>query len=198
MKQFLRGITNTAYGQAYDCSLPKSGDLTEEKVLSLHKAKTAIYTYENPLFIGAILGGMGEEVTDILHEYSMKGGLAFQLQDDILGLFGDEEKTGKSANSDLIQGKSTLLIIKALETGTEEQRESIRKAWGNREASEEEIAGAKKAIMESGSYDHSVSVAKKFAMEAVEEAKKLRSLGLNDEAVDFIEGVAEYMVDREV
>ena len=51
-KEILRAIVNTAYGQAYDVSLEKFGKWTEDDVLTMHKAKTAIYTYENPLFIG--------------------------------------------------------------------------------------------------------------------------------------------------
>ncbi|KKU30194.1 MAG: hypothetical protein UX41_C0008G0009 [Candidatus Collierbacteria bacterium GW2011_GWE1_46_18] len=198
MEKLLRGITNTTYGQAYDVSLPKSGDMTEEKVMSLHKAKTAIYTYENPLFIGGILGGLGEKELSILHEYSMKGGVAFQLQDDILGIYGESEKTGKSDDSDLLQGKSTLLIIKAMEMGNSEQKSAIGDVWGNKVASALQIELAKKAIKDSGSYEYSVKVAKRLAREAVIEARKLREWDMNSNSVDFIEGVAEYMVDREV
>lgn len=197
MKQLLRGISNTALGQAYDISLPKSGELTEKKIMDLHRAKTAIYTYENPLFIGAILAGLDEKILAILHDYSMKGGVAFQLQDDILGMYGDEEKTGKSANSDLLQGKSTMLIVNALE-GSKEQQEAVLAAWGNKEATAEQIEGAKRAVKESGAYEHSLKVARELAKEAADEAKRLRGKGLNDEAIDFIEGIAEYMVEREV
>lgn len=198
MSQLLRGITNTAYGQAYDVSLPKIGELSEERVMALHKAKTAIYTYENPLFIGAILGGASNDVLGILHKYSMLGGVAFQLQDDILGIFGDEEKTGKSADSDLLQGKVTLLVSKALELGNEDQRKIIRKVWGNKEAGDIDINEAKAVIKESGSYDYSVNVAKKLAKEAADWASKLRELKLNIEAIDYLEGIANYLVERDV
>ncbi len=198
MRKFLRGITNTAYGQAYDTSLPMLGEMTEEKVMSLHRAKTAIYTYENPLLIGAILADLSEEVQKILSDYSVDGGIAFQLQDDILGVFGDEEKTGKSANSDLLQGKVTLLIVSVMEKGTEEQKEAVKKVWGKLEAEISDIERAKKAIKESGSYTYSVEVAKEYAVKAAEIATKLRNRGLRDEAIDYLEGIARYMVQREV
>jgi geranylgeranyl diphosphate synthase type I len=198
MEKMLRGITNTAYGQAYDVSLPKLGDLTEERVLSLHRAKTAIYTYENPLFIGAILAGLGEETLKILGNYSVDGGVAFQLQDDVLGVFGNEEKTGKSANSDLLQGKVTLLAVKTLELGNPKQKEDFLKVWGKPGSSVSDIEEAKKAVYESGAYVYSVEVAKKLARRAAETASKLRSLELNKEAVDYLEGIALYMVEREV
>lgn len=198
MKKMLRGITNTAYGQSYDVSLPKLGEITEEKVMSLHRAKTAIYTYENPLHIGAILADLRDDVLEKLTEYSINGGIAFQLQDDILGVFGDEEKTGKSANSDILQGKVTLLAVKVMEIGDEKQKSDFLKVWGKTDANEADIEIAKKAIVDSGSYKYSVEVAKKMATKAAESASELRKMELNMKAIDYLEGVALYMVDREV
>lgn len=197
--KMLRGITNTAWGQAYDVTLEKIVDqCTEDDVITVHKAKTAIYTYENPLYIGAILAGLEGEVFKVLSDYSMDGGVAFQLQDDILGVFGDPEKTGKSANSDLLQGKVTLLILRVLKDGTAEQIEALKKVWGKRTASNEDIEAAKKAIVDSGSLQYSREVSRDYAQKAVDTAEKLRDLNLNTEAIDFIQGVAEYMVNREV
>jgi len=198
MKQFLRGITNTVYGQAYDTSLPVLGKITEEKILGLHRAKTAIYTYENPLLIGGILGGLGKKEIKILQEYSIDGGVAFQLQDDILGVFGNEEKTGKSSNSDLLQGKATLLVAKVLKKGTGKHKGDLRKVWGKMKAKRQDIEKAKKAIRESGSYDYSVKVALKLAEKSIKTAGKLRGRGLNQEAIDYLEGIARYLVEREV
>ncbi len=176
LSQLHRGITNTAWGQAYDLSL---NEYSEEDVIALHRAKTAIYTYENPLFIGAHLAGLPKEAFEILHEYSMDGGVAFQLQDDILGVFGDEEKTGKSSNSDLLQKKCTLLV-----RGINLDNPNL-----------DEI---KKEIKDSGKYEYSKKIAREYAERATKSAEKLRKLDLNKEAIDYIQGIAEYMVTREV
>lgn len=196
--KLLRGVTDTAYGQAFDVGLEKVNDWVEDDVMALHKAKTTIYTYENPLFIGAILAGLTGEVFEILHDYSMDGGVAFQLQDDILGVFGDSEITGKSDDSDLLQGKRTLLVLKALELGNEKQKEAIKKIWGNRKAEKEEIELAKKAIVDSGSLDYNKKISRELAEKAAKTAERLRELNLNPTAIDFIGGVARYMVDREL
>lgn len=196
--QLLRGIENTAFGQAYDMTLSKLTNISSESVMALHKTKTAIYTYENPLFIGGILAGLDKEIMQILHKYSMLGGVAFQLQDDILGVFGDTEKTGKSDNSDLLQGKLTLLITYIKEFGNMEQRACIDKVWGNKNATSDEIILAKKAIVGSGSYQHSVDVAKGMAKDAAEAISKLRTTNLKVEAIDYLEGIARYMVERQV
>lgn len=198
MNQLQRGIANTAFGQAYDAYLPKLEKLDEKNVLDLHRAKTAIYTYENPLIIGGLLAGLPNEALDILREYSVMGGIAFQLQDDILGIFGDEEKTGKSVNSDLLQGKVTLMVVKTMELGSETQKKDLLAVWGKQKANAEEIEKAKLAIQESGAYEYNKQIAVDYARKAVEVAKRLRKLNLNSESIDFIEGVAEYMVERDV
>lgn len=197
-QQMLRGIANTAYGQAYDVSLETLTEATEDDVLTLHKAKTAIYTYENPLFIGAELAGLSKEALGILHDYSMDGGVAFQLRDDVLGVFGDPEETGKSANSDLLQGKVTLLILYVLQHGTEQQKAALKKIWGKRAANVGDIEAAKQAIKDSGSLEHSQQLTENLAHKAARIAEKLRDLNLNTEAIDYLQGIAEYMVKREV
>jgi geranylgeranyl diphosphate synthase type I len=198
MKQVLRGVTNTALGQAYDVSLPKLGEITEDKVLALHFAKTALYTYENPLLSGALLSKQGPEVIEKLKKYAEYGGVAFQLQDDILGLYGDPKETGKSSDSDLLQGKVTLLIVEAMEKASKEEKRNLKGIWGNREASRNELDKVKEIIKKTGAYDSSKRIAVGLAEKAVIEAQKLRKMGVNTEAIDFIEGISAYMVEREV
>jgi len=197
-KILMRGITYTAFGQMYDVTLPKLGELTEEKVLAVHRAKTSIYTFQNPLIIGGVLVGLSNEILEVLKEYAYKGGVAFQLQDDVLGLFGKTEKTGKSVDSDMLQGKSTLLIAKTLEMGNEAQKKNLLSAWGNKKATEKEIEAAKEAIKESGSLEYSINKAKILAREAMAVAENLERYDLDQEAIDYLKGIAEYIVTREV
>ena len=198
-QKMLRGITQTAWGQAYDSTVEKIiNQCTQDDVMTVHKAKTAIYTYENPLYIGAILAGLGDDVLKVLTDYSMDGGVAFQLQDDILGVFGNPEKTGKSANSDLLQGKVTLLILKTLSDGTPDQIINLKKVWGKRSASNNDIENAKLAIKESGSLDYSIKISRDLAQKAIVTAQELRKLNCNSKAVDFIAGISEYMANREL
>lgn len=196
ISQLQRGIANTAFGQSYDISLEAFRKWTEDDVLALHRAKTAIYTYENPLFVGAYLAKLPESAFEVLHDYAMDGGVAFQLQDDILGVFGTPEKTGKSADSDLKQGKCTLLVLKAFESS--KHRSTVEKVWGDSEATLSDLGNAKQAIIESGSLDYSKRLAQELAGKAAQTAHKLRDLNLEPSTIDFIQGIAEYMVHREV
>ena len=196
--QMLRAIANTGFGQAYDVSLEAFQNWSEEDVLALHRAKTAIYTYENPLLIGADLAMLSVEAKNILGEYAKDGGVAFQLRDDILGVFGDPSETGKSANSDLLQGKCTLLVWYVFNKGTLAQKTAVQKVWGRKKVSQGDIDNAKTAIKLSGSLDYSVALTRQLAAKAAATANKLRKLKLNPEAIDYIQGVAEYMVKRVV
>ncbi len=105
--KYNREFTDTGYGQIIDIYGEVKDDVDEEYVMKVHYYKTGKYTYETPLHVGAILAGAKDEDLKALTEYAIPGGIAFQLQDDILGMFGDEYRIGKPANSDLKEGKKT-------------------------------------------------------------------------------------------
>jgi len=71
-------------------------DVTREQILSMYENKTARYTFEGPLHVGAVLAGASETFLKQLSAFAVPLGIAFQIQDDMLGVYGDTEKTGKS------------------------------------------------------------------------------------------------------
>ncbi len=79
----------------------------------VNRYKTAAYTVERPLHIGAALGGAPAGTVAALRRYGRSIGLAFQLRDDLLGVFGDPQVTGKPAGGDLVEGKKTVLLALA-------------------------------------------------------------------------------------
>lgn len=196
--RMLRGVINTGFGQAYDVTLEAMGVATEEDIIDLHYAKTGIYTYENPLHTGAILAGAKESDLAILSKYAIPGGVAFQLQDDILGLFGNPEKTGKPAHSDLRQGKMTLLIVKALEKSTKIQGKRLREIWGKRNLTQKEANEARKIVVDTGSLEYSKKVSVNWAKKAQKAIPLMINKKWNKEAIDYLDGIAQYMVEREM
>lgn len=198
MHEILNGIIKTGYGQAYDAYLESRPDFTEENIINLHFGKTSIYTYQTPILLGAILAGASDTDIDILTKYAKPGGIAFQLQDDILGLFGDEEKTGKSSFADLRQGKKTLLILKALEKADPTQKKIIESYWGNPDITAQNAEEVRKVVIDTGSLQYSYQIAQKFALESRSIIPKMREKNWESSVIDFLDGIAEYMArDRE-
>ncbi len=88
-------------------------DIQERDALRVSRYKTAAYTVERPLQLGAALAGAGPATVEALRGYGVDMGVAFQLRDDLLGVFGDPGVTGKPAGDDLAEGKRTLLLALA-------------------------------------------------------------------------------------
>lgn len=93
---------------------PQSDPLAQrDDALSVIRLKTAGYTVTGPLLLGAALAGAGSQLVERLRRYGQAVGTAFQLRDDLLGVFGDPSMTGKSAGDDLREGKRTVLLALA-------------------------------------------------------------------------------------
>ena len=92
-----------------------------DDVLTMERLKTAVYSFECPLQAGAVLAAAGEDVVAILGEFGRDIGIGYQVVDDLLGVFGDEQETGKTILGDLREGKRTVLI--AFAAATSEWRE---------------------------------------------------------------------------
>ncbi len=102
-------------GQFLDVSVQARGRSDVEQAMRVLRYKSAKYSIERPLHIGAALAGGGQEVHNALTDFGLPLGEAFQLRDDLLGVFGDPDVTGKPAGDDLSEGKRTVLVALALE-----------------------------------------------------------------------------------
>ncbi|MGV3113864.1 polyprenyl synthetase family protein [Corynebacterium freneyi] len=107
--------TEVLGGQLLDITAEASGDSRVGVAEKVNRYKTAAYTIERPLHIGAAIAGAGDDIVDAYRGFGTDIGIAFQLRDDQLGVFGDPEVTGKPAGDDLREGKRTVLVATALE-----------------------------------------------------------------------------------
>ena len=107
--------TEVIGGQILDINLEVSGSDDISAAQQVNRYKTAAYTIERPLHIGAALAGADEDLITALRRYGTDIGIAFQLRDDLLGVFGDPQVTGKPAGDDLREGKRTVLVATALQ-----------------------------------------------------------------------------------
>ncbi len=194
-----RQIIVTGHGQIHDVYNEVKGTVSEQDVMNVLYWKTGVYTYDNPIHIGAILAGASADDLKKLSEYAVPGGVAFQIQDDILGSFGEEETTGKSAADDIKEGKQTLLAYIAYKNGNAEDKKILDSVLGNRQASDAEVEQVREIMSKTGAVEYS----KQKALELVTEAKTalLRNKELvkwSEEGVDYLEGIADYMIERDL
>lgn len=189
-------IAETIYGQLLDIQLEHKENYTENDILLVSKDKTAKYTFEAPLLAGAILTGASDEHLNILSEYSIPAGIAFQIRDDILGIFGDQSKTGKSDFSDIREGKKTLLILKAYEGADKEQKATLDRFVGKQDISKEEAEEVKNVIRMTNSLDYSVTLCREKVAEARKVLEKLPNH--DSEGWQFLDSIAEYIIVREI
>ncbi|MFV0428881.1 MAG: polyprenyl synthetase family protein [Arachnia sp.] len=112
--------------------------------------KSASYSVRRPAQLGAALGGADPALIEALGSFGSGIGRAFQLRDDILGVFGDPEITGKPAGDDLREGKRTFLVLTAMAQGTASQREALAAMLGNPELAEPDVDRARAIITETG------------------------------------------------
>ncbi|MGN6474439.1 MAG: polyprenyl synthetase family protein [Mycobacteriales bacterium] len=137
-------------GQYLDVLEQARGATTVERALRVARFKAAKYTVERPLHLGAALAGAGEEVTTAYSGYGIPLGEAFQLRDDLLGVFGDPAVTGKPAGDDLREGKQTALVALAIERGSSGDAKMLRDLLGRADLTDTDIARARAVITECG------------------------------------------------
>lgn len=130
-------------------------DLTgaETRSLTIIETKTASYSVNSPLQIGASLAGASAQEHEKLRGYGIPVGMAYQLVDDLLGIFGDPEVTGKPAGDDLREGKRTVLVIEALRALSPKDRAVLQDSLGNSELEDSEVTKLITLIKNSGAVE---------------------------------------------
>lgn len=111
-------------GQQEDMNFEQRGDVSISEYIEMIRKKTAVLL-AGSMQIGALIGGAGKEQSELLYTFGENLGLAFQLQDDILDVYGDPEKFGKQVGGDIISNKKTFMLIKALELAKGEIAEEL-------------------------------------------------------------------------
>jgi len=140
-------------GQYLDLLEQARGGGSVERALRVARYKSAKYTIEKPLHLGAALAGAPQEVLDGYSGYGLPLGEAFQLRDDLLGVFGDPAQTGKPAGDDLREGKRTTLVAMALEGANDRQCELVRRHLGDPHLAEDGVSALRTVITDTGALD---------------------------------------------
>lgn len=152
MQRFIDAAVYTGCGELLELlsGLKKLEDITKQDIYKIYDYKTSYYTFALPLSIGAMLAGACEKQTNQLLQAGLYLGKAFQIQDDILGIFGGEKKTGKSSLTDLQEAKKTLLIWYSFNNSNKKIKHTIKNLLSKRKATQENLYAMRKIISSSG------------------------------------------------
>ena len=167
---------------------------TPEVYLEMVNLKTAIL-FEKSLVMGAVMAKATESQIDALSTFGTKVGQAFQMQDDILGSFGDESVTGKSADGDIHEGKKTMLLIQAQSLGNPEQKKELDRLVGRPEITKTEIETVRDLFRDTGA----LAVTKEL-METLlrkgQAALEKSNPPLNQPHKEFLLALSEFLTKR--
>ncbi|MGN0101971.1 MAG: polyprenyl synthetase family protein [Dietzia sp.] len=184
--------TEVLSGQMLDILAEASGATDELTPARVNRFKTAAYTVERPLHIGAALAGAGPETVAALREFGVAVGQAFQLRDDLLGVFGDPEVTGKPSGDDLREGKRTLLLARAMTLAPAGDARFLADILGS-EPDERTLARARAVLEDSGavaSVETEIETLTSGALDAI------ASDAISDHGRDTLRGLAEAATRR--
>lgn len=169
------------------------GDGSVASALTVVRMKAARYTVTRPLQIGAALAGAGPAALEALAAYGDPLGDAFQLRDDVLGVFGDPVVTGKSILDDLREGKPTVMMALARGAADREQARRLKDLFGNPDLDPEGAAELRAIIVDTGALDRieqMIRVRTEAALDALADAP------VSDEAFGVLTALASEAVDR--
>jgi geranylgeranyl diphosphate synthase, type I len=193
LRRFVTLREEVMVGQYLDLHAAASATTDRETALRVATLKSGRYSIARPLEIGAVLAGAEPALVTGLGRFGDPLGRAFQVRDDLLGVFGDQDSTGKSVASDLSEGKRTLLVAETLARLGPDARDDFEAALGDPRL-DPAGAGRLRGIMEESG---GRAATEAYVAEAAAEAKGvLDGLGLPVASRRALDELAAYLVDR--
>lgn len=190
---FNETVLKTAKGELLDVILPFQGkhDLLkaneiEKHIIEIFRLKTAHYTIIGPMSVGLLLAGEDNDKLKDIEKFGEKIGIAFQIQDDILGVYSDAME--KNKGSDIKEFKQTLLYSHIITTP---YKDEFLKYYGDLNLNDNEIEIVKDLFKKSGSYDYAYEMMNKYYDEGLKELNNIK--WINEDKKELIEGFVEYL-----
>jgi geranylgeranyl diphosphate synthase, type I len=184
-------------GQYLDVREAGEREHSVKRSLRIARYKSGKYTIERPLHLGAVIARPQEsahgQLLNVLSAYGLPLGEAFQLRDDLLGVFGDPATTGKPAGDDLREGKRTVLLAMAIERASDAARTELVTHLGDPELSSEKIDSLRSLIIETGAVDEVEKLIDRLGEESTAAAQ---STAIAEGAHPFLLALAETAIRR--
>lgn len=182
-------------GQYLDVREAGENSYSAERSLRIARYKSGKYTIERPLHIGAVIGKPDAHapLLDALSRYGLPLGEAFQLRDDLLGIFGDPSVTGKPAGDDLREGKRTVLIAMTLEALNESEKSELLSHLGRADISAAKVEELRALIIKSGAQDKVEKLIEELTQESI---AAIEDPAIHPSAREFLTYIALSAVKR--
>lgn len=181
-------------GQQYDMNFEEREDVSREEYIEMIRLKTAVllgYSLES----GAVIAGASDADKMHLKQFGQKIGIAFQLQDDILDVYGDQEKFGKQVGGDIISNKKTLLLISALEKAEGKDKTALNEWISATEfVPEEKVAAVTAIYNQLGIRTEAESLMQQYLEEAM---NHLNQVDVQDDKKENLKAFAQYLIARD-
>ena len=161
----------------------------ENNILEIYRLKTSHYTIIGPISVGLLLAGGEEEKIKDIEEFGTKVGIAFQIQDDILGIYSNE--TGKVKGTDIKEFKQTVLYSHIINT---EYKDELMKYYGKNDISEENIVKVQELFKKSGSYEYAVNKMNSLYDDSLETLNNIK--WIKEDKKELLRGFVEYLRNR--
>lgn len=192
LRLFNSTIMQLCEGQYLDMDFQARPTVTVEEYLQMIAGKTAALI-EASTAIGAMAATEDMEAVRHFRTFGYKIGVGFQIQDDILGIWGDPEKTGKSARNDIRNKKKSLPVLYALQHSP--QKAELKKLYAKETLSDADIDRIFEILTKTGAYDYTKKMAKKYRDEALAELEALKPV--NRRALDDLKAIGLFLVERD-
>lgn len=194
-KLFSKTALEVCEGQQWDVDFEERNNVTIPEYLKMIEYKTAVLVAA-AMKMGAIVAKTSEKEADLIYDFGLNLGLAFQLQDDYLDAFGDPETFGKQVGGDIIENKKTYLYLKAIEFSSKEKATELQQLFGLQlEDNLQKIETVKAIFNESGASKATQEAIEMYTFKAFETLEKM---DLNTEKKSILRTFGENLMGRKV
>lgn len=184
-------------GQQWDMEFEKREMVSQEEYLSMIRLKTAVLLGTS-LKMGAIIGGASKHDADCLYNFGISVGIAFQLQDDILDVYGDAEKFGKQSGGDILSNKKTILTVCAYKLADDAEREEFSnlvrsETMGDAQKEQGKISKVKSLYDRLAVFQSATELQKDYIVRAFDSLEKME---IEQDRLDNLRNLAHSLLNR--
>jgi geranylgeranyl diphosphate synthase type I len=189
--QAFREVIDGVIIETGDAILHDGNEITYKQMISLKTGALIRKAIE----IGAILGNGTQSQIDALVKYCNGIGMAFQIQDDILGIFGNPEELGKPVGGDIRENKQTILRIHAMKNASKEQAKRLHELMGKEDITTQEVVEVQKIFKETGAMEYAYQIMKNATTDAISALDEAKPALKDGPKTQFI-ALAKYLESR--